>query len=203
MKFVSLSTRLGIITVFVCLTFITFVANTHAQASRSISTVGRRLDDFNRQSERAERDELAREMEGRKLSPEERRKAEIKKTQIRDDLESLQATYNDVVARLQAKEELSSTYVAELTEKVSKSCVRLRSNIAFPPLKSSDAKTGRIGTPQQASIESLCINILAFLTNPIFESGVLDLIETEKARDTLDKIIQTSEELRHRLGRTH
>ena len=177
-----------------------FIDTINAQATRNASAVGRRLDDFNRQSEKAARDELTREMNGRKPTKEELREAQVKKAQIKEDFETLQASYNDIVSRLQAREPLTNSYIAEVTDKISKSGHRLRHNIDFVD-KKDDAVKKSAGPTPVPTIKTLCVHLHAFLTSPIFETGVLDVAEAKKASETLEKIIQTSESLRQQIGK--
>lgn len=173
-----------------------------AQTARTLSSTGRRLDEFNRQSEKVARDELDREMRGRKPTPEERRQTQARKEQIREDFEGLQAAYNEIITKLHAQEHLSEAYVSNISAKIAKSGARLRHNFAFPERKAGGSEKSEASSPLGA-IKDLCLLMHKFLTNPVFETGVLDIIEAEKARDTLDGIIQTSESLHHKLGKSH
>lgn len=179
-------------------TVLAYVIPAEAQAPRSISSTGRRLDEFNRQSEKVARDELDREMRGRKPTAEERRQTEARKEQIKEDFEGLQAAYNEILTKLHAQEHLSDAYVSDITAKIAKSGARLRHNIAFPERTDGPEKPDASSSP--GSIKDLCLLIHKFLTNPVFETGVLDVIDAGKARDTLDKIIHISESLHQKLG---
>jgi len=182
-------------------TILGWVVVADAQTARTLSTTGRRLDEFNRQSERAARDELRREMRGRKPTEEERRQTAAKKEQIGEDFEGLQAAYNEILTKLHALEHLSEAYVSDATAKIAKSGARLH-NIAFPERKTGDSEKAEASSTQ-GSIKDLCLLMHQFLTNLVFETGVLDVIEAEKARDALDKIIQTSENLHQNFGKTY
>ena len=169
-----------------------------AQAPRSISNVGRRLDDFNKQGQKADRDEMEREMSGRKPTPEERREAEIKKAHIKEDLATLQSSYNDIVVKLQSREKFGEEYVAAMTERISKTGSRLLHDIHLPAVKPAPAKSDNPTTPPAISLKALCVEIYAFLTSPVFETGVLDIKESAKARETLERVIYISDSLRHK-----
>jgi hypothetical protein len=171
-----------------------------AQATRTLSSTGRRLDEFNRQTEKVARDELDREMHGRKPTEEERRKAAARKAEIKEDFESLQAAYNEIVTKLHAQQPLSDTYVSDVSGKIAKSGSRLRHNIEFPEEKSDGSRPQESAQPP-ASLKSLCLLLHAFLTSPVFETGVLDVVEAGKARDNLDKIILNAESLRQKFGK--
>ena len=173
-----------------------------AQAARTLSSTGRRLDEFNRQNEKAARDELDREMRGRKPTAEERRQTEAKKEQIREDFEGLQTAYNEILTKLHAQERLSDAYVSDISSKIAKTGARLRHNIAFPERRTGSSEKGEVSSPP-GSVRELCLLMHKYLTNPVFETGVLDVIEAEKARDTLDRIIQTSEGLHQKLGKSY
>lgn len=183
-------------------TMVGFVFVGSAQTPRTPSSTGRRLDEFNRQSEKVARDQLDREMRGRQPTAEERRQSELKKEQIREDFEGLQAAYNEILTKLHAQERLSEAYVSDITAKIAKSGARLRHNIAFPERTSGDSGKAEASSPS-GSIKDLCLLMHKFLTNPVFESGVLDVIDAEKARDALDKIIQISESLHQKLAKTN
>jgi len=199
MRRVSFSMRLAIVVSVGCLMLLILVPTVNAQTTRTLSTVGRRIDDFNRQGDKMARDEMNREMRGRRPTAEERRLAEAKKAQIKEDFQTLQTTYNDILIRLQSREKLTSHYISGVVEKVLRAGSRLRENMEFPTKVEDEKKVE--GVPPESSVRLLCIQLHAFLTSPIFETGVLDIVEAAKARDTLDKIIQTSANIRHQLGK--
>lgn len=165
----------------------------NAQTTRTLSSTERRIDEFNRQSEKVARDELNREMHGRKPTKEELRIAAARKAEIKKGFDELQAAYNDIVTKLHAKEAPSDAFVFEVTDQISRGANRLRSNLTFPERVANATASVE---PEPASLRVLCLKIYAFLTNPIFETpDVIDVRETERARDTLDSIIRASESL--------
>ena len=163
-----------------------------------ITSIDRRLDDFRRQNEKSARAELEREMHGRKPTAEERRQAALKKSEIKEDFENLQSIYNDVVTRLHARETLAPAYTIEVAEKISKSAHRLRRNVEFPARKEEQSVAEL--KPSTKSLGAVCVALLAFLTNPMFETGVIDPTQAVKARDLLDEIIRMSDDIRHTAG---
>ncbi len=186
------------------LTFITLgcVVVADAQTNRTISSTGRRLDEFNRQSEKAARDELRREMRGRKPTTAELKRASVIKEQIREDFEGLQAAYNEILTKLHAQEHLSEVYISDVTAKIAKSGNRLRHNIAFTERETTNSEVAEVSSTR-GTMNDLCLLLHKFLTNPVFETGVLDIIDAGKAGDVLDKIIQTSENLHQHFGKTN
>jgi hypothetical protein len=189
-----------------CLLFIfvllASVVTADAQSSRTLASAGRRIDEFNRQSEKVARDELGREMLGRRPTGEERRQAVAKTSQIRQDLEHLQDAYNELVARLATGESADEIYYAGIDAKISRSALRLRHNVAFPD-KSTESIEKRNEDRPAPSVRDVCLYVHAFLTSPLFETAVLDVTEAAKARDLLDRIILTSERLRQNRENLH
>ena len=182
-----------------------FIANCEAQGTRSISNTARRLDEFNRQAQKAERDDLDREMRGRKPSDEEHRHHEIVKAQIKEDFETLQTLYNEIVSKLRSGEPFTSENTSEISTKLVKSSERLKANIALPEKKTDKTAPDSEHTPtdMRASFKHLGRQLYEFLTNPVFETGVLDVIEVEKARNALDQILHTCRSLNHGAAKGH
>ncbi len=180
-------------------TALSCVVTADAQSARTVANAGRRIDEFNRQTEKVARDELGREMLGRKPTAEERRQAAAKSSQIKEDLEHLQDAYNELVAKLQAGGPVDNAYFAGIDAKIVKSVSRLRHNIAFPE-KSGDSIEKDDQTEPAPSVRGLCFYLHAFLTSSLFEKPVVDVVEAGKALDLLDKIIRSSERLRQNRG---
>src|SRR5687767_11539747 len=112
-----------------CAMFLLSTVAIHAQATRNITSAGRRLDEFTRQNDKMARDQMESEMRGRKPTAEERRLAEAKKLQTKEDFAKLQDAYNDIITRVTAREKLTKAYVAETAENISKIAERLRTNL--------------------------------------------------------------------------
>lgn len=180
---------------------LTFLAVTivDAQSSRSSTSVGRRLDDFNRQGDKAARDAMDREMRSRKPSKEELQNAARIKAETKEDLERLQDLYNEIVVRLKVRD-IPSEYIVEAASKVNKHALRLKANIAFPkPDNDDEVDTAKPSGDSRKLLLELCTNIYELLTNPMIENPqVLDLQSSTKARKVIDSIIVISGELSSR-----
>jgi|GEM_PF-3537335 len=172
------------------------------QASRSIFTTGRRLDEIGRQIEKSQRDELGRELGSKPQSPEQLRRTAALKAQIKEDFESMQEQYNRLVTQLKLKKPLDREFVAGTAAVIHKHARRLRENVPFPKSdpQAAISETARPnGDPSslEAETANLCQKIHSFLTSPMFETtAVLDVNQAEKARSLLDEILYTASHLR-------
>lgn len=176
------------------------VSPVSAQSTRALTAAARRIDDFNKQSDQAARDEMNREMRGKKPSAEEIRKAKAIEAQIEQDLEALQTEYNNIVLKLQSREAIADTFVADSSGRIHKHSDRLKENIKFPESKEGEPVQNEIkqANKRKALIE-LCTQILSFFKSPMFESpNVLDVKNAEESRKTLKTIIRLSGELKER-----
>jgi hypothetical protein len=171
-----------------------------AQGTRSLSSTGRRLDEFNKVTDKATRDELNREMGVRKPSAEEIRKAAAVKVEIKEDFESIQSEYNKFVTSLTSKEQLRPVSVRESAERIHKHAVRLRVNVVFPKTEqpeAEDIKNNLTVGDTRKQLRSLCEQIYLFVTNPLFENpNILDIEAARKAAKTLETIIDSSGRLK-------
>ena len=172
------------------------------QATRTLANVGRRIDDFNTQTRQAARDEMNREMNGRTPTEGEVRATRLKKAEIREDFATLQSGYNAIVTKLNSKEALTDKFVSDVTERIRRAGARLQHNVGFLEVKERVVLPAARSTPE-SSLRELCIIVHAFLTNPVFETGVLVVADSEEARDLLDKIVQLSGTLHSKLGKVN
>ena len=181
--------------VFLLAFLVLFIGDLSAQVNRGISAAGRRMDDFDNQRTKAERDAMNREMSGRKPTKEELRNAARIKAETREDLEGLQQSYNEIVTHLSGGATPEISFVAEATAKVNKHANRLKANIVFPaPAKEDERKPVGITGDTRKHLRDLCTRIYEFLTNPMIENpNVLDLEAANSARSLLDAIITLSD----------
>lgn len=165
-----------------------------AQASRGISAAGRRMDDFDNQRRKAERDTMQREAQGRRPTKEELQNAARVKTETREDLEGLQESYNEILTKLSGGE-VDGAFAIEATARINKYANRLKANIAFPkPQEQSERKPVEIAPDTRRYLRNLCTRIYEFLTNPMMENpNVLNVGAAHSARDLLDAIIALSD----------
>lgn len=173
-------------------------ADAYTQASRGgISAAGRRVDEFDHQRRKADRDSMDSEMRRKKPSKEELQNAARIKAETKEDLEGLQKAYNDAVAKLSGGQVLEIEYVVAAAEKINKHATRLKANIALPkPEERLQAKPIEVTGDTRKQLRDLCARIYELLTNPMIEnSAVLDIEAATSARQLLDGIIDVSERL--------
>ncbi|HYP50134.1 MAG TPA: hypothetical protein VEQ34_04275 [Pyrinomonadaceae bacterium] len=174
-----------------------------ADAQRTLYPVDRRIEQIICQNQDFERDKMNREMKGDARKPENAKRTQAIKAQIKEDLEGIQAAYNEIVTHLQSGKELNRDFVTQEASKVKKYADRLKTNLMLPEPESE--KTGEIKTeikpeekPETAkqSLLTLCQHIYKFVTNPIFDAPTgLRVDLAAKARDELEKIIRISEKI--------
>ena len=199
--FSSLTVLLSVVFA-VAATFV-FSLSVNAQASRNPSATARRIEEFNKQSERVSRDEMNREMGRKKPSAEEIRKAKAIEAEIKEDLDALQTDYNDAVEKLNERGEITGAFASEIAGRIQKHAERLKNNIKFP--ESEDDEPISAEKSPQVSIRkklvALCTNILAFFDSPMFASpNILDIPSAQKARRSLETVIRKSSELKEFVG---
>lgn len=172
------------------------VSDVICQPGRSVSNTGRRLDEFSKQSDKATRDELAREMNKKGPTKEELQRREALKAEIKSDLESLQNEYNAIASALRSEKPIEVSFATGLAERVHKHSSRLRQNIAFPDAEEEKQKSDGVAaaeTDLRKRLRGLGLLIFEFITHPMLESlVVLNVEEAMKARKILDTLIEES-----------
>jgi hypothetical protein len=101
---------------------------------------------------------------------------------------------------MSANTDLDYRFISESTAEIMKRASRLKSNLVLPVPK--DAEQGKpieadAGEDQmKPRLKKLCLHIVSFVTNPMFEtSGVLDIEQSTKASRDLENIIKFSESI--------
>ena len=166
-----------------------------AQTGRSATSVGRRIEQINRQGEQYERDKLNREMKGEADDPNKRRHAQALAAQVRQDFEKLQAGYNQIVLAMASKEGFDYDSISGVVAEIKKCSTRLKDNLSLPRLKDDKGHEAVTGQTEE-QLMTLRKHIYSFLTNPLFESPeVLDVEQAGKASRNLDGIIDLSKSI--------
>ncbi len=172
-----------------------------AQPTRSIASSARRIEEFNKQGNNAVHEEMNRDMRGKKPSAEELRKAKLVEAQIREDLETLQSEYNNIVIKLQSGDQIADAFAVETAGRIHTHAERLLANIAFPKSQDDEAARSEVKKKlpnQRKQLFVICNHILEFFKSPLFESpNVLDVPNAIEARRSLLSIIQSSLELKN------
>ncbi len=184
-----------IITVFCLLA--AFEISTLGQSQRQMIAIQRRIDTMNRQATDYERDNMANDKKGDADRAMNAKRAKLIRAEIEEDLNTLQAAYNDAVTALQTKGDVGSDFARESASKVKKHASRLKNNLSLPePDKEEKLSPEALPDETRAALTILCKRIYEFITNPIFESHAgLDLEQAAKARRDLDSIIRFSDKL--------
>lgn len=168
-------------------------------AQRPITTIERRTERLNRQSEQWERDRMNREMKGVNRKAVNSKQTLAIKAQIREDFEALQTTYNEIIINLQSGNP-GRDFVLKATADVKKYAVRLKNNLALPKLEKDevdDFQTELNPDNRREYLRTLCQHIYNFITNPIFnEPTGLDIEQAANAEREIDKVIELSEKIR-------
>ena len=195
------SRRLSTFALTLLVGFVALAVESNAQATRTLNNVSRRMDDFNKQNTKAELDELNNELRGKKQpSAEELKRAAALKAQLKEDLETLQNEYNELVTKLKASEAISVKVAAEVGERVHLRAERLLKNLNLPAPKPSETLEPKTyGNDTKRLIRSMCSLIFEFVTDSIFESpSAIDVESGGKARSTLEELVRLSDHIRRR-----
>lgn len=174
-------------------------AEINAQATRSLSNLGRRLDEFNKQNDKVARDEMNREMNGRKPSKEELQNAARIKSETKEDLEALQAEYNEIALKLNARVKIEDSFVRNLAGSIHKHASRLHSNMVFPKQDENEIRPPirSVQADVRLQLNDLCSRIFEFLTNPMIENpNIIDISSAKSARLSLESVIEISNRIR-------
>jgi hypothetical protein len=173
-----------------------FLASTlSASAQRTSYPIDRRVDQINRQNQDFEREKMKREMKGGVKNPEEAKRTQAIKTQIREDLEAIQTAYNEIVTHLQTDKEPDQNFTIKEAAKVKKLADRLKANMMLPEPETETNAEEKPETTKKM-LRELCRHIYQFVTNPIFETQTgLKVEPAIQAHIDLKKIILLSEML--------
>ena len=160
----------------------------------------RSMDDYDRAISRMKNDAKAANERRRNLFP-----------QINADFQRIQVIHNEIVRMLQPDKGLHYDRLAELTDDMKKRGSRLRENLALPQSEKTDTQPNHSESIDEIqirkSIEGLHDLIVDFVANPIFKNlGVVDTKAISAASESLDKIIDVSDEIKREakvLGKAH
>lgn len=176
-----------------------FTAAAHAQSTRQISAMERRIETMNRQAKEYEREEMQREGNGKTKTAQNTKPAKVIQAEIEEDLKGLQSYYNKIVTELQTKGEISSAFAKEPAASIKKHAIRLKENLSLPKPDEKE-KAVRESPPDgtRKSLSALCKHIYEFITNPIFETTTgMNVEHSTKAGQSLDAIIVFAEKIAH------
>ena len=132
----------------------------------------RRIDEFNKQGEKYEKDQMGRDSATRKPSNEELKRVAALNKLIIEDLETLQTKYNELVTKLKSREAMADAYIVESNKDINQRAVRLMKNLGFPKNEEavSDIKIAPELNEPRRGLTELCKRLLAFITSPFFDN---------------------------------
>jgi hypothetical protein len=182
------------------LLFLLTGAATETPAQRGRTPLERRIENMDRQREQYERDTLRDKPNNKSERDADQKSARAIAVQVKQDFEQLQAVYNNIVMAMSANTALDYRFISESTAEIMKRASRLKSNLVLPAPK--DAEHDKIIEAEASEdqmkpkLKKLCLHIVSFVTNPMFEtSGILDIEQSRKASLDLESIIKFSESI--------
>ena len=165
-----------------------------AQSGSRPSSIQRRVDQLNRQREEFERDNLGREVTRDRI---DRKRSQALLAEVKKDLASLQANYNQIVIAMAARKSVDDDQIVNAIDEIKHCSGRLKHNLALPEPKDDQSKPTDAATAAQqteAPLMTLRKHIFSFVMNPLFETpAVIDVEHAKNASRDLDKIIELSE----------
>ena len=178
---------------FVLLTVLTtaYIAKSQTRFPGQATREGNRaMDEYDRTINRMKNDARAVNERRRNLFP-----------QINEDFQRIQELHNEIVRMLQPDKGLNYVRLADLTGDMKKRSIRLRDNLALPEPDKTEAQPTQSetidDTHMKKSIAELHDLVVSFVASPIFKNlGVVDAKVIDSARDNLDDIITTSDQLK-------
>jgi hypothetical protein len=157
---------------------------------------------MDRAVQKAERDQLNKEMTGKRPSREELQRAAAVRAQVKKDLETLQEHYNQLLTLLQNNVRPDIAAIDEIAGMVNKHAESLKANLKLPvpgPAAESDEKLAEASGTFRSLSSRLCVTLYAFLTDPFLDTlSVVDVEKSEKAGLVLEELIRLSEQVRER-----
>ena len=121
--------------------------------------------------------------------------------QIDEDFQRIQVIHNEIVRMLQPDKGLNYDRLADLTGDMKKRGERLRENLALREPEKANAQPPHSEAIDEAHIKKTIADlhdlVVSFVTNPIFKNlGVVDATMVDSAGESLDNIIELSEEIK-------
>lgn len=186
--------------------FVLAIAATESPAQGRRTPVERRVEDLNRQREQYERDTLRDGPKGKPEKSLDQKAAQATALQVKQDFERMQSVYNDIVIALSSGDSLNHKFVSDATAEILKRASRLKTNLVLPAPTDAEQEIAKEldSTEDQLKprLKKLCLHIVSFVTNPLFEtSGILDIEQSTKASRDLESIIRFSEYISKNAGK--
>ena len=191
------NSRIGMLSVIALLGVLSSAPVVRSQSRPSANLPGptvregnRSMDDYDRTISRMKNDAKAASERRRNLFP-----------QINEDFQRIQVIHNEMVRMIQPEKNLDYNRLVELTGDLKKRGARLRDNLALPQPEKTDVQPTHSEAVDESHIKKTIVElhdlIVNFVGNPIFKNlGVVDAKVIDSARENLDSIINTSDEIK-------
>ncbi len=178
---------------FVCL-FLFGTVECLAQG-RPVSSVERRVETLNRQSETFEKDNMGGAVKGKRAE----RTVAARQVQLHidEDLNALQDAYNKILVALNKAKDAYPQFAETFAAYVKKHALRLRSNLALAKYEDEPKHKGeKLPAASYDRLKVLTRLLYEFVTNPIFENlGTIEVEQSKRASKDLDRIIEVAAQL--------
>ena len=157
---------------------------------QTIRERNRAMDEHDRTINRMKNDAKAAKERRRSLFP-----------QINEDFQRMQVIHNEIVRMLQPDKTLDYHRLAELTDDMKKRGARLRENLALAEPEKTETKPAHSEAIDENHMKTVIValhdQVLSFVANPLFKNlGVVDAKIIDSAQDTLNNIIDISDEIK-------
>lgn len=157
---------------------------------QTIRERNRAMDEHDRTINRMKNDAKAAKERRRSLFP-----------QINEDFQRIQVIHNEIVRMLQPDKNLDYHRLAELTDDLKKRSARLRENLALPEPDKTETKPAHSEPLDESHMKKNIVvlhdEVVSFVANPLFKNlGVVDAKVIDSATETLNKIIDISDEIK-------
>lgn len=150
----------------------------------------RAMDDYDRTINRMKNDARAGNERRRNLFP-----------QINEDFQRIQVIHNEIVRMLHSEKGFNYERLAELADDMKKRSARLRENLALPLPEKTEGQPAHSEMINDGHMKKTIVElhdlIVSFVANPLFKNlGVVDAKAIDAASESLDDIIDLSEEIK-------
>jgi hypothetical protein len=135
----------------------------------------------------------------------DRKKLEALMAQTQEDFTRILTLHNEIVRAISSDHALDYRFVNEATGEIRKRASRLQDTLLLGEVSKEDEKTDNApieSSEMKGALVTLCKQIKSFVTNPVIETpGTIDAVQTAKARQDLESVIQVSGRIRKNANR--
>jgi hypothetical protein len=129
----------------------------------------------------------------------DRKKLEALMAQTQEDFTRILTLHNEIVRAISSDHALDYHFVTEATGEIRKRASRLQVTLLLGEV-TKDEKTDKApieSSEMKGALVTLCKQIKSFVTNPVIETpGTVDAVQTAKARQDLERVVQLSDRIK-------